>query len=127
MDKIDITVWKETKYIAVSVLLMSILLQAVFLIGGQWDYTVLLGNLICGIAGILNFFLMGITVQKAITKDEKEAKNTMKLSQTYRTFFLAIVLIIAFTVPCFHRWASLIALFFPRIAVMFRPVLDKRK
>lgn len=125
--KIDSTVWKETKYIAAAVLLMSILMQAVFLIIGQWNYTVLLGNILCGAAGVFNFFMMGITVQKALAKDEETAKTTMKLSQTYRTLFLAVVLIVAFTVPCFHRWASLIALFFPRIAVMLRPALDKRK
>ena len=127
MNKIDAAVWKETKYIAMAVLLMSVLMQAVFLVIGQWDYTVLTGNLLCGGAGVLNFFLMGITVQKALTKDEKAAKNTMKVSQTYRTLLLAVVLVIAFAVPCFHRWASLIALFFPRVAVQLRPILEKRK
>ena len=127
MGKIDATVWKETKYIAGFVLVLSVVMQAIFLIAGQWNYTVLLANLLSGFAGVLNFFLMGITVQKALTKDEKGAKATMKVSQMYRTLFLAVVLILGFTLPCFDMWATVIPFFFPRIAIAFRSFLDKRK
>lgn len=125
MAKIDAAVIKETKYVAVFVTLLSAVMQAVFLIIGEWDYTVLLGNLLSGVAGVLNFLLMGITVQKAVLKDVKEAKATMKVSQTYRTLFLAVVLIIGFTVPCFNKWSTVIAMLFPRIAVGFRAFVKK--
>lgn len=117
MAKVDATVIKETKYIAEFVILLSVAMQAVFLIIGKWNYTVLLGNILSAFAGILNFFLMGISVQKALTKDAQSAKTTMKISQTYRTFFLAVILIIGFTVPVFDKWATVIGILFPRVAV----------
>ena len=56
MKKIDATVLKETKYILFWALILSALMQAVFLIIRQWDYTVLLGNLLSGGSAVLNFF-----------------------------------------------------------------------
>ncbi|MBR2916274.1 MAG: hypothetical protein IKC07_01560, partial [Clostridia bacterium] len=70
MIKADKTVIKETKFIAIIVLLLSVLMQAVFLIIRRWDLSVLFGNLISALVMIGNFFFMGITVQKALTKDE---------------------------------------------------------
>lgn len=75
--KVDGTVRKETIYIAAAVLILSMLMQAVFLIIKRWDYTVLLGNLLGGGVAVLNFFLMGLTVQKATSEDEKRAKTVM--------------------------------------------------
>ena len=94
MKKIDSAVKKETLYILLWVVIFSALMQAVFLIIGKWDYRVLLGNLLSGSASVLNFFFMGLTVQKAVTKDEKGAKATMKLSQLYRFLFIIIITVI---------------------------------
>ena len=126
MSKIDATVLKETKYIAVFVFLLSVIFQAVFLIISKWDLNVLFGNILSASASVLNFFLMGLTVQKAVLKDEKGAKATMKLSQTYRTLFLAVALIIGFTAPCFNKIAVIIPMFFPRLAITARPFFDKK-
>ena len=38
---------------------------------------------------------------------------------------LAVVLIIGFTVPIFNKWATLIAILFPRVAVGLRAVIKK--
>lgn len=119
MKKIDETVLKETKFIAVWVLILSVLMQAVFLIAGDWDLSVLFGNLLGGGFAVLNFFLMGLTVQKAVTLDEKEAKNSVKISQTYRTLMLFVVAVLGITLSCFNDWAAIIPLFFPRIAIAF--------
>ena len=122
MNKIDKTVLKETKYIACWVLFLSMIAESVFLIIGKWDYTVLLGNLLSGALVILNFFLMGITVQKAVNKEEKEAKTAMKVSQLYRNLMIIVVTVIGVALKCFNTWIVLIVLFFPRIAVAFRPL-----
>jgi len=121
LEKIDSTVVKETKYITVWVVLFSVLMQAVFLVLSRWNYTVLLGNLLGGSAAILNFLFMGITVQKAVLCDEKKAKTVMHLSQTYRTLFMLAVIVIGVVVHCFDMWAVIIPVFFPRIAIAFRP------
>ena len=117
MKKIDETVLKETKFIAFSTLILSALMQAVFLIIGKWDITVLFGNLLGGGFAVLNFFLMGLTVQKAVMLDEKEAKNSIKISQTYRTLLMIVVAALGVALSCFNTWAAIIPLFFPRIAI----------
>lgn len=125
MKKIDPVVIKETKYIAYFVIILSIAMEAVFLILRKWDVTVLLGNILSASAAVLNFLFMGITVQNAVMKDEKDAKTAVKASQSLRTFFLFTVAAIGALVPIFNIWSSLIPLLFPRIAIMFRPLFDK--
>ena len=127
MKKIDATVLKETVYIAAWVLIFSALMQSVFLVIGKWDYTVLLGNLLSGCAVVLNFFLMAQTVCKAVEREAGDAKNLMKLSQTYRFLFLVAVVVLGATLSCFNLWATAIPLLFPRIAIAFRPLFDKKR
>ena len=125
--KIDKTVLKETEYVAVWVLILSGLMQAVFLLLGKWDYTVLLGNLLIAAALILNFFLMGITVQNAVQKEEKEARAAMKVSQTYRMFLMIAVVALGAGLRVFNTWAVVIPVIFPRLAIAFRPLFGKDK
>lgn len=127
MKKVDKTVLKETRYIAAFVLIFSALMQAVFLIIGKWDYTVLLGNLLGAAAAVGNFFLMGLTVQAAVLKEEKQAKNMIKLSQSGRLLLQAAAAALVVLLPCFNIWSGLIPLFFPRVAVAFRPLFMKKE
>ena len=127
MAKVDKVVIKETKYIALWVVIFSLVMEAVFLIINKWDYTVLLGNLLSGTVGVLNFFLMGIGVQKAIMQEEKEAKQTMKVSNLMRMFLIFVTVVVGVTVSVFNNWAVIIPIFFPRIAILLRPLFDKRK
>lgn len=125
--KVDKTVLKETKYIAYFTIILSVFMQAIFLIAGKWDYTVLLGNIWGIIVAVGNFFSMGLSVQKAITQDEKDARQIVKLSHSLR--FLAIFVLIAagVLIPFFNSVATVIPLVFPRISIMFRPLIDKNK
>ena len=127
MAKVSQTVRQETLYIAAWVVILSVLMQAVFLLIGKWDITVLFGNVLSGAFAVLNFFLMGLTVQKAVLKEEKEAKNAIRASQSLRTLMLFAVAAVGVLLPCFDIWASLIPLFFPRIAVNFRPLFKKNE
>lgn len=120
--KIDKTVRKETGYIAAGTLILSVLMQAIFLVIGRWDYTVLFGNILGAIGAVGNFFFMGLTVQSALTKEEKDAKVKMKASQMLRMFLLFIIALSGAVLPCFQIWAVLISLFFPRIAIMCRSI-----
>lgn len=125
--KVDTAVRHETCYIAIWIVIFSILMEAIFLIIGKWDITVFWGNLLSGIVATVNFFLMGLTVQKAVTKEEKQAANTMKLSQTLRMLLLFIAAALGVTLPCFHICSALIPLFFPRIAIALRPLFNKKR
>ena len=127
MKKIEPTIIKETLYILVCVVILSVLMEAVFLIIHRWDYTVLLGNLLTGFAVTLNFFLMGLGVQKALGKDEKEAKKIIRLSQVYRYLILIVFLVIGVVFSCFNNWAVFVPVVFPRIAIAIRPLFNKKK
>ena len=126
IGKIDATVKRETLYIAVWELLLSVLMEAVFLIIRKWDLTVLLGNLLGGGIAVLNFFLLGLTVQKAVDKEEKEAKDAMKASQAMRTLMMFVTAALGALLPVFNIFATLIPLLFPRIAIAFRPKFDRK-
>ena len=127
MVKVDKVILKETKYLALWVIIFSLIMEAVFLIINKWDYTVLLGNLLSGAVGVLNFFLMGLGVQKAVMQEEKEAKQTMKVSNLMRMFLIFVTVVVGVTVSVFNNWAVIIPIFFPRIAILLRPLFDKRK
>lgn len=124
--KLDKTIYKETAYIAMWTLIFSVLMNAVFLIIKKWDLTVLWGNLLSFVSGVLNFFLLGVTVQKALDYDEKKAKNALKLSQSLRLLMTFVIAVVGVMLKCFNTVAVLIPLIFPRIAIAMRPLFDKK-
>lgn len=125
--KIEKTVLKETRFVALWILIFSVFMEAVFLIINAWDYRVLLGNLLSGIIGVVNFLLLGITVQKAVNSgDEGEARRLMKSSQSIRLVMIFAVAVIGATVPVFNLWATLIPLLFPRLSMIIRGIQLKR-
>ena len=125
MKKIDAVVRRETLYVAAWTLILSVLMEAVFLVIGKWNVTVLFGNMLGIFAAVLNFFLMGLTVQGAVSKEEKEARDLMKLSMTLRNLLLVVVMVVGFVAPCFDVIAVLIPLLFPSVAVKMRPMFMK--
>ena len=127
MIKADSAVKRETKYIAYSCAILSVLMQAVFVILKRWDYTVILGNLLSFAIAVLNFYFMGITVQKAVSREVNDAKKLMKSSQTLRNIGVFIGIVIGVVAPCFNTVAVIIPVFFPRIAVSFRPLIKDQK
>lgn len=124
--KIDKTVIKETKYIAAFVVIFSLLMQAVFLVISKWDYTVLLGNVWGAALAVGNFFAMGLYVQKAVTQEEKDAKQTIKMSQSVRFAALVLLTGVGVVIP-FFNWIAVVApLVFPSFAIFLRPIIDKK-
>ncbi len=127
MKRIDKVVWQETLFVGAWTLILSLVMQAIFLII-SWDYTVLLGNLLGAFAGIFNFFLLGLTIQRATKSgDVKYAKNLMKLSRAGRMILLLAAGVLGAVLSCFNIWAVLISLFFPRIAFLVRPLFYTRE
>ena len=124
-SKTDPTVKKETLYIASVTGILSLLLQAGFLVSMHWNYTVLLANLLGAVTAVGNFFLMGLTVQNAVEREKKPAADLMKFSQNMRLLMQLVVAVLGFALPCFNGYAVIIPLFFPRIAVTVRPFLKK--
>ncbi|MBQ2932055.1 MAG: hypothetical protein IJE62_04335 [Clostridia bacterium] len=126
MIKADKTVINETKYIAYSLALLSIIMQSVFLILKRWNYTVLLGNLLTDAVMIANFFLMGLGIQKALQQNDENVKKIVKLSHSFRTLMIFAVVVIGVALPLFNTIAVIIPVFFPRIAILFKPLLQNK-
>ncbi len=120
--KLDPVVKKETGYIALWTLILSVLMEAVFLILRKWNLPVLFGNLLGGGAAIGNFLLMGMTLTRALTMEQKKAKMTAIISQIGRYLLLALAMVLGFKLPFLNPWATLIPLLFPRFAIMLRAV-----
>ncbi len=128
MPKMDPTVRKETAYIAVWVGALSLVMEAVFLILGKWDLSVLFGNLIGAGAAIGNYLLLGVTVAKALATGEKDkAMLRVRSSMTMRLLGMAGICALAVGLLKTNIYATVIPLLFPRIALAFRPAVDRRK
>ena len=127
MKKIASVVYKETFYIALVCSLLSVLMEAVFLILDFWSLDVLFGNVFGLMVVVLNFFLMALSVQKAVEKDEKGAKDTLRLSQSGRFLMLIVCAVVAYSLDFINVIAFIIPYLFPRIAIALRPVLVKEK
>ncbi len=124
----DPAVKKETGYITVWVLLLSLLMEAVFLIIRQWDLSVLFGNLGGAVLAVLNFFLLAFTVSRAVDKGKpEEAAQRVKATATLRLIGVGALSALFIGVFKTNVLATLIPLLFPRVAIAFRPILDRKR
>lgn len=124
--KVDRVVLKETRYLSIAVALCSIVMQIIFLVLGKYDYTVFLGSLLGGVAAILNFFCMGLAVQKATAMEEPAAaKKRMQASYNMRYLALGAVVVVAAVTPYFHWVPVVLSLAFPRLWFLVMPLIRK--
>lgn len=132
-DSVQPAVKKETKKVAVSTAVGVILMWIVFAVlhtvmPGKvpLDYTVFLGGIGGGIIAVLNFFLMGLTVQKvASTSDEDMARMKMKSSYTQRMMLQVLWVIAAIVAPCFWFVAGILPLLFPSLGIKITGIMKK--
>ena len=121
MKKIDKTVLRETAYIAAGTLILTAVMNAVFVLIGKWDLTVLFGCLLGSAVAIGNFLLMGLTIQSAVGKDENTVRKKVRLSLFLRYVLMFGVAAGAYFLPSvFNIIPLLIAYFFPRFSLLFR-------
>lgn len=132
-DNIQPAIKKETKkvarYTVVGVVLMwiaFIILQMVIPEKVSFDYTVIFGGIGGGIIAVLNFFLMGMTVQKvASTQDEDMARSRMKASYSQRMAMQMVWCVLAMVVPIFHAVAGIVPLLFPSMGIKILGIMKK--
>ena len=114
--KISPSVLKETGHIALGVLIGDAVMVAVFALLGRLDYTVLLGALLGSAGAIGNFFLMGLSCQRAMNNPD-QAKAMVQRSYTLRMLAMIVVRIVGFVAPCFHVVAVVIPFLLPSITI----------
>ena len=128
MAGLDPAVRKETGYIAVWEVLLSLLMEAVFLVIRRWELPVLFGNLGGAALAVGNFFLLALTVSKAVEKQKpQEAATRVRATATIR--LIGMGGLAALLIGVFHTnvYATLIPLLFPRAAIAVRPLMDRKR
>lgn len=125
---LDPAVRRESAFAAIASLIGTVAVQLIFVAVGLWDLSVLWGGLIGLAVSTLNFFLMSLTMQKAIeTGDQSRATGIIRLSYLWRTLFMLGVLVLSLVVDAIH-WIPVVASFFYiRIAITARQLLAKKK
>lgn len=135
LDNVQPAVKKETKRVvkitAVGLILMWILFAVLhFTMPDKvpLDYTVFLGGIGGGAVAVLNFFLMGLAVQKAASaSDEGTARMKLKASYSQRFLMQILWVILAIVAPCFHFVAGIAPLLFPGTGIKIMGIFHNRK
>lgn len=134
LDNVQPTVKKETKRVvkitAVGLILMWILFAVLhFTMPDKvpLDYTVFLGGIGGGAVAVLNFFLMGLAVQKAASaSDEGTARMKLKASYSQRFLMQILWVILAIVAPCFHFVAGIAPLLFPGTGIKIMGIFHNK-
>ena len=134
LDNVQPAVKKETKRVvkitAVGLILMSILFAVLhFTMPDKvpLDYTVFLGGIGGGAVAVLNFFLMGLAVQKAASaSDEGTARMKLKASYSQRFLMQILWVILAIVAPCFHFVAGIAPLLFPGTGIKIMGIFHNK-
>lgn len=126
MIRLENEVKKNLIYIAVWTGALSIVLEAAFLIAGFWDIFVLVGNLVGSFAAVFNFYLLCVTVQKALEMDKEKAMKKVRLSKSLRMLVMAAICALGIWLLKANPWATVIPLLFPRVALTVYSVRHKK-
>lgn len=126
---------KETGHVAVYTAIGAVLMWGIFgILHGvmpekvPFDYTVFLGGIGGGLIAVLNFFLMGLTVQKvAVSTDEDAARMKMKASYSQRMLLQMLWVVAAIALPCFQFVAGILPLLFPSLGIKIHSIIFKKK
>ena len=135
MDNVQPVVKKETGRVSaitgIGLLIMWIVFGVLHAFLPQkvpFDYTVILGGLCGGIVAVLNFFTMGITVQRIVSLENQDAaQRVMRSSYSKRMFLQLVWCIVAITTPYFQFAAGLLPLLFPGAAIKIAGIFGKKK
>ena len=128
----DPAVKKETGYIAVWVILLSLIMEAVFLLLRKWDLSVLFGNIGGDVISIGNFFLMALIATRAMNRGVESGKPeeaAARVKATAMVRLLGCVLLCVLLIAVFKTnvYATLIPMLFPRIGIVFWPKFNKNR
>ena len=121
------SVIKEIGRISVGVSVLYVVMLLIFLISGYFDFEAVLGGLLGSVYAIINFALLGFSVEKSVGKGTKGAQTTMGTSYTLRLFLTAIVVLWSIKAPYFNYVATVIPLVFPRIVIYVLTFIDSKK
>ncbi|MBR0367821.1 MAG: hypothetical protein IJH86_05440 [Clostridia bacterium] len=138
--KPDSAVRRETARVAAGVFALVAAMLAVYAVIGKFSVSALLGGVYTGLLTVVNFFVMGMTVQgitdraaeKARTEQEiaeltLEMKNRMKLSYNLRMIALFALMVVGISVFKFDPIATILPILFPTIVIRVLQIMEARR
>ena len=127
-EKPQQSIVKETKRIAAGTVIMLVVMLAVYAVLGKFTVGVLLGGLLGSAYAIFNFFMLGMTLQKAASMtDQQMAHMKVRSSYSTRMIGMLILAVVAFALPFVEGIPCLIALLFPRATIFALQVTGQIK
>lgn len=132
MKSLSDDIKREISFITAWIVIFSAAMQGVFLILHffgivKWDYTAVLGNLLGAVFSVLNFVLLGFTVESVVNKEEKQAQTSIRISRMLRNLMIGAVIIIGIYAPIFNIWTVALPFFFPKIGIILRSKFMKKQ
>ena len=129
----------QTGRVAAGVAVLVALMVAVYAVIGRFSPPVLFGGAYTGLLTVVNFFVMGLTVQRITDKvgerqrseEEIEVLSTQMKAKMHSSYTLRMVALmglvaVGITVMHFDALATILPLFFPRIVIGALQLIDQR-
>lgn len=112
-------------FLAVNGVYFALLIVLFFAFG--FDYSLLIGGVWGNIAGVLNFWLLGKTAEKAVRRgNAKSARSYMNTMYCVRYLGLFLFMTAAAVLPFVNIAAAAVPLFFPRIIITIKALWETR-
>lgn len=150
--KVQETIRRETSKIGIGTVILTGVMLLIFALLGKMDYTVILGALLGCVVAVLDFFLLGLTVQSAAelqatvptaprseddeeqqpveTEEQravsKQIRQKMQMSQMGRMLMMVVCGGLGALAPCFNLIATVLPLLFPKTVIYARTLLEKK-
>lgn len=124
--KLDPTVRRETKRLALGIGVADLLMIAVFVLLRRFDYTVVTGAILGTASAVLNFLLLGITVQTAANQQEGQ-KKLVQASYSLRMMLMCLTVILGAVLPWFHTVAVIVPFLLNTPIILILQAIDRRK
>lgn len=118
---------------------MAVML-AVYALIGRFSLPVLFGGLYTGCLTVLNFFVMGLTVQDVTERAAErerteqeladltiEMKNRMKVSYNLRMIALFALLVLGIAVFKFDPLSTILPIVFPTVVIRVLQIMEARR
>lgn len=127
MVNFDPVVVKEAKRVCGCNLLLTSVENVVYAVIRKWSVPVLLGSLFGWLVTCISFLWLGLSIQGAVMKDQKEARLKMQQSYIGRNVLMALAVVAAIKLPFLDWVAMIIPLFFTRISITLLNILGKKE
>ncbi len=110
--------------LAINAVYFALLIVLFFACG--FNYSLLLGGVWGNIAGVGNFWLMGVSAENSLRHSAKSAQKYMNTLYCVRYLGLFLVMTAAAVLPFIDLLSAAVPLFFPRIIITVKSLWETR-